>query len=260
LIDTINNELKYIGKSINPESRYRKHLQDSKKKISYKDKWIYSLLEKNIKLAYLPSPGIVRLRLTCSGENKSKVTKNIEDKIIEILPLIGKYVYGYEEYGKPIPKIEALLGKLLLSKNKKIALAESCTGGYISHLLTSIPGASSYFNGCIVPYHNHFKHSLLQVDNKIFETTGAVSEECVKEMAVGVLNKFNSDYAIAVSGIAGPAGSTDEKPVGLVWIAWASKFEVKSEKFIFGNNRERNIHLTAINALNKLRIFIDSDF
>ena len=87
-----------------------------------------------------------------------------------------------------------------------------------------------------------------------------MSEECVKEMAVGVLNKFNSDYAIAVSGIAGPAGSTDEKPVGLVWIAWASKFEVKSEKFIFGNNRERNIHLTAINALNKLRIFIDSDF
>ncbi|MBC7862894.1 MAG: competence/damage-inducible protein A [Bacteroidia bacterium] len=221
--------------------------------------WEDSLAAKNIKLAYLPSPGMVRLRLSAYGENHAQIIKNVEDKITEVLPTISKYVYGFEEFGKPVPKIESILGNLLLSKNKKIALAESCTGGYISHLLTTVAGSSAWFNGSIVPYHNQFKNELLNVNNKIFSTAGAVSEECVKEMAEGVLKKFNSDYAIAVSGIAGPSGGTEEKPVGTVWIAWSSTKETKTRKFIFGHNRERNIHLTAINALNGLRRMIEDE-
>ena len=143
---------------------------------------------------------------------------------------------------------------------RSLALAESCTGGYIAHLITSIPGSSAFFNGAVVPYHNEFKHALLEVDNSIFNTVGAVSEECVRQMAKGVLKKFSSDYSIAVSGIAGPAGATPEKPVGLVWIAWANKTEVKTEQFIFGKDRVRNIQLTANMALNRLRQLIEDGF
>jgi nicotinamide-nucleotide amidase len=222
--------------------------------------WENSLAEKNIKLAYLPSVGAVRLRLSGFGKNKAETKKNVEAKVEEVLPLIKKYVYGFEEFGKPAPKIETVLAGMLLEKNKKIALAESCTGGYISHLLTSIPGSSEWFNGAIVPYHNSFKHDLLAVDEEIFIKAGAVSKECVLQMAKGCLQKFNSDYAVAVSGIAGPTGGTDEKPVGLVWIAWANKKECRAEKFIFGNDRGRNIHTTAITALNGLRKLMLENF
>ena len=181
-------------------------------------------------------------------------------KVEVVLPEIKKYVYGFEEYGKPQPKMESILGEMLLNRKKKIALAESCTGGYISHLITSVAGSSNYFNGSCIPYHNEFKHALLEVDNEIFKREGAVSEECVRQMAIGVLKKFKSDYAIAVSGIAGPAGGTDEKPVGTVWIAWASKKEVRTEKFVFGTDRGRNIHLAAINALNNMRRLLEEGF
>lgn len=218
--------------------------------------WEDSLTEKEIGLAYLPSPGMVRLRLSSKGADEAELHNKIESQVEKIKPLIDKYIYGYEEYGKAQPKIEEILGQVLLDKGLKLGLAESCTGGYISHLITSVAGSSNYYNGCIVPYHNEFKHSLLKVDNTIFEKHGAVSKECVVAMAAEILNVFKADVAIAVSGIAGPGGATDEKPVGTTWIAVAYKDEIVSKHFVFVHNRQRNIQMTANTAMNMLRKLI----
>jgi nicotinamide-nucleotide amidase len=137
-----------------------------------------------------------------------------------------------------------------------LGLAESCTGGYISHLITSVSGSSSYFNGCVVPYHNEFKHGLLNVDQSIFETSGAVSKDCVIAMVKQTLIKFNADVAIAVSGIAGPNGGTSEKPVGTTWIAVAFNERIITKQFVFGDDRMRNIETAAITAMNMLRKLI----
>lgn len=222
--------------------------------------WEDSLAKENLKLAYLPSPGQVRLRLSGTGNSEEEIRSRIMKKVNEVLPEIEKYVYGYEEYGKPQPKLEKILGELLLKNKKTIAVAESCSGGYIAHLITSVAGASNYFNGGVIPYHNQFKHALLHVDESIFKQHGAVSEECVRAMAEGVIKKFNADYGIAVSGIAGPTGGSEDKPVGTVWFAWASKKEIRAEKFVFGTDRGRNIELTAITAINRMRILIASGF
>ena len=215
--------------------------------------WEDSLFAMNLKLAYLPSPGMVRLRLSGSGKTTDEVKSKIEHAFENLLPLIKDYFFGYEEYGKEPDSLEKIVAELLIQKNKTLALAESCTGGYISHLITSIPGSSTFYRGGIVPYHNTHKHDLLGVENVIFEKSGAVSEECVIEMAEGVKNKFNADYSIAVSGIAGPSGGSDEKPVGMVWIAIATPQGIFTEKFQFGTDRNRNIRMTALAALNKLR-------
>lgn len=218
--------------------------------------WEDTLTEKEIGLAYLPSPGMVRLRLSSKGFDELELHQRIDTQVKKVKPLIDKYIYGYEEYGKEQPKLEEILGQLLLEKGLKLGLAESCTGGYISHLITSVAGSSAYYNGCIVPYHNEFKHDLLKVDHTVFEKHGAVSEECVIAMAKETLKVFNADVAIAVSGIAGPAGATDEKPVGTTWIAVAYGDTIKSKHFVFGDNRERNIQMTAINGMNMLRKLI----
>jgi len=218
--------------------------------------WEDSLTEKEIGLAYLPSPGMVRLRLSSKGFDELKLHHKIESQIEKVKPLIEKFIYGYEEYGKAQPKIEDILGQLLLEKGLKLGLAESCTGGYISHLITSVAGSSNYYNGCIVPYHNEFKHNLLKVDNAIFEKNGAVSKECVMAMAKETLNTFKADVAIAVSGIAGPGGGTDEKPVGTTWIAVAYGDRIVPKQFVFGHNRQRNIQMTANTAMNMLRKLI----
>ena len=215
--------------------------------------WEDSLASMNLKLAYLPSPGMVRLRLSGYGKTTDEIKFKIEHAFENLLPLIKDYFFGYEEYGKEPDSLEKIVAELLVQKNKTLALAESCTGGYISHLITSIPGSSSFYRGGIIPYHNTHKNELLGVENIIFEKSGAVSEECVNEMASGVKNKFNADYSIAVSGIAGPSGGTDEKPVGMVWIAIATPNEIITEKFQFGTDRNRNIRMTALAALNKLR-------
>ena len=218
--------------------------------------WEDSLTEKEIGLAYLPSPGMVRLRLSSKGFYEIELHHKIESQIEKVKPLIEKYIYGYEEYGKAQPKIEEILGELLLEKGLKLGLAESCTGGYISHLITSVAGSSNYYNGCIVPYHNEFKYNLLKVDNTIFEKQGAVSKECVMAMAKETLNTFKADVAIAVSGIAGPGGGTDEKPVGTTWIAVAYGDRIVPKQFVFGHNRQRNIQMTANTAMNMLRKLI----
>lgn len=215
--------------------------------------WEDTLAEKNIGLAYLPSPGMVRLRLSGAGKNENDLISKIETEVETIKPLIEKYIYGFEEYGKEQPKMEEILGELLLKNNLKLALAESCTGGYISHLITSVAGSSAYYNGGVVPYHNEFKHNLLQVDNTIFEKHGAVSEECVLAMAKQVMVNLKSDTAIAVSGVAGPSGGTEDKPVGTVWIAVAFKNIIKAKRFQFGDDRLRNIQVSASTGMNMLR-------
>jgi nicotinamide-nucleotide amidase len=220
------------------------------------EKWEDSLAVNEIKLAYLPSPGMVKLRLTTYGKNEAELKGRISKAIEQLTPIIAEYIYGYEEYGKEPDQLEKLVADLLLSKKKTLSLAESCTGGYISHLITSIAGSSVFYQGGVVPYHNQFKHNLLGVSNDVFEKHGAVSEECVKAMALGVKVKFNSNYSIAVSGIAGPTGGSDDKPVGTVWIAIASDSGVVAERFQFGTDRNRNIRMTALAALNKLRKII----
>jgi nicotinamide-nucleotide amidase len=220
------------------------------------EEWEDALAAKNIKLAYLPQPGIVKLRLSCYGSDAGKLRQEVETAILELQPIISKYIYAYEDYGEENITPEKVLSELLRSRNETVALAESCTGGYISSLLTAIPGASRFFAGGIVPYSNQAKHRLLEVDEALFTTVGAVSRECVVQLAANVRKKFNSDYAISVSGIAGPDGGTDEKPVGTVWIAVADRDRVLPMKFRFGDNRERNIMMTGAAAVNLLRKFI----
>lgn len=218
--------------------------------------WEDNLATKAIGLAYLPSPGMVRLRLSSKGTDVVELRQRIDEEVESVKPLIEKYIYGYETYGEEQPLLEKILGDLLREHKLKLALAESCTGGYISHLITSIAGSSDYFNGCIVPYHNAFKHQLLKVNPDIFTTDGAVSKACVVAMAEEARKVFTADASIAVSGIAGPGGGTDEKPVGTVWIAVSLKDQIFAKKFIFGEHRGRNIHMTAIAAMNILRKMI----
>jgi nicotinamide-nucleotide amidase len=201
------------------------------------------------KLAYLPSPGQVRLRLSLRGTNRKELEENIEKQVALLYDLIPENIYGFDD--EPIEKIVA---KLLEEKKASMATAESCTGGYIAHLITSHAGSSAYFKGSVVSYSNEIKENLLGVSPEDLEKYGAVSQEVVEQMAIGVRDKMNVDYAIATSGIAGPDGGTEEKPVGTVWIAIAGKDFVKSEKLKLYKVRERNIKASALKALNFLRI------
>ena len=202
---------------------------------------------------------MVRLRLSSTGPNLEDLKTNIESEIENLKFIINKYIFGYEDYGQETPSLVKIVSELLRENKKTVALAESCTGGYIASLFTSIAGASDIFKGAIVPYTNEAKHNLLQVDASVFSSVGAVSKECVEQLAKNVLNKFCSDFSIAVSGVAGPSGGTDEKPVGTVWIAVSSKEKTLASKFIFGDDRQRNIVMTSQTALNLLRKLVLKD-
>ncbi|HIA37885.1 MAG TPA: competence/damage-inducible protein A [Flavobacteriales bacterium] len=210
--------------------------------------WESSLSKDNIKLAYLPSAGIVRLRLSASGNHEPKILKQINRKIKELNKLIPSYIFGYDN-----DTLEQIVGGLLKKNRVILATAESCTGGYIAHLITSVPGSSAYFSGSVIAYSDLIKQNILGVDKRLMQEKGAVSKEVVKEMALGILEKFNTDYAISCSGIAGPDGGSKEKPVGTVWIGVASKSDVLVKKFHFGDNRQYIIRATALTALNLLR-------
>ncbi|WP_439483966.1 competence/damage-inducible protein A [Cyclobacterium plantarum] len=205
-------------------------------------------LPSHIRLAYLPSLGEVKLRLTGFGENQEAITREVDEQIASLLPLIEPYVYGFNN-----DTLSSAIGHLLVQKGKTLALAESCSGGYISHLVTGIPGSSEYFNGAVVPYHNVFKESILGVLETTLVSHGAVSEETVREMAKQVRLKFNADYGLSSSGVAGPGGGTASKPVGLVWIACDDGKSCKTRKLQLTQDRTVNIHLTAVAALNLLR-------
>jgi nicotinamide-nucleotide amidase len=208
-------------------------------------------LPRHIKLAYLPQPGIVRLRLTGIGPDMHSLKKEIDLLIDKLILLIPKLVFGF---GKE--KLEEVIGNLLLKNNATLSTAESCTGGYIAHLITSIPGSSAYFTGSVVAYSNEVKTATLGVKESTLIAHGAVSKQTVVEMAEGIKNKFNTAYSIAVSGIAGPDGGTADKAVGTIWIAVASPEKIITKKFLFGKNRERNIRLAAVTALNMLRLMM----
>ena len=211
--------------------------------------WEDKLERNNIKLAYLPSPGIVKLRLSVVGLDQLILEKKLDNAIDELKALIPDQIYGYGNV-----TMEGIVGNLLKGRELTVATAESCTGGSVAKMLTSISGSSSYFNGSIVSYTNQSKVDLLNVNNNDIDNFGAVSQQVVEQMAEGVRNKLHTDYGISTSGIAGPSGGTKEKPVGTVWIAVASKNRIVSKKLKLGYNRERNIHVSSLSVLNLLRL------
>ncbi|MFY7652404.1 MAG: competence/damage-inducible protein A [Chitinophagaceae bacterium] len=208
-------------------------------------------LPSNIQLAYLPNYGMVRLRLTAKGLDSNQ----LKESLCEQFELLKKQVNTHLVTDKDQP-LEEVVGDLLLENKATVSTAESCTGGYIAHLLSSRPGASAYFWGSIVSYHNDVKQHNLGVDATILSTNGAVSEETVTAMAQNVRKQMGTNYSIAVSGILGPGGGTPDKPVGTVWIAAAGEQKTVAKKFNFHFDRERNKQLTTINALNLLRMLI----
>ncbi len=208
-------------------------------------------LPAHIKLAYLPNYGMVRLRLTSSGFDKAAIEKEIDALFAQLQVLIKEYLVTNED----LP-MEKVLGNLLLSKNQTMCTAESCTGGYIAHLLTSIPGSSAFYDGSVISYSYGAKEDLLNVPHQILLEKGAVSEEVVTAMAKGALQNIKSNYVIAVSGIMGPGGGMPEKPVGTVWAAFGNKDKIVTQKLFFRFDRNKNIELTAVTVLNLLRKFI----
>lgn len=208
-------------------------------------------LPTQIKLAYLPNYGMVRLRLTSVGFERELLIQELENQFATLQDLVKEYLVVNED----LP-MELVVSNLLKKYNKTLASAESCTGGYIASLITNHAGASSIFTGSIVCYDNKIKTQLLGVPKAILNTVGAVSKETVELMASNILELMHTNYAIAVSGIMGPSGATEEKPVGLVWIAVACKEKVIAQSFNFRFDRNRNIQLTAVNALNMLRKLI----
>jgi nicotinamide-nucleotide amidase len=201
-------------------------------------------LPENIKLAYLPSLGQVKLRLTSSGKEKSVLESAINEQVKSLISYAEKYIYGYDG-----AVIEQVIGDLLNEKSLTLGTAESCTGGYLAHLITSIAGSSSYFKGSIIAYANEVKESELGVSSNTLEEYGAVSEETIIEMAKGVQKQLGVDIGIATSGIAGPEGGTKDKPVGTIWIAIAIGEEVKTRQLKLFKDRLLNIKLTAVSSL-----------
>lgn len=204
-------------------------------------------LPDNISLAYLPTPGFIKLRLTSKGNDAAKIESEIDRQMDKLRPLLGEYLIAEDE-----SLLEEVLYKMLINSNKTISTAESCTGGTIASRLIAKPGSSAFFKGSIVAYSNDVKHSQLQVDLEKIAKFGAVSKEVVEQMAQGCLERLDTDYAIATSGIAGPDGGTDEKPVGTVWIAWASKNKVISNCFQFSDERKINIERSVNVAIGQL--------
>ncbi|MFN8290569.1 MAG: competence/damage-inducible protein A [Chitinophagaceae bacterium] len=211
-------------------------------------------LPENIKLAYLPNYGMVRLRLTVRADNREAAEKLVAPYFEQLQEIVKDYLVSNEDEG-----LETVVGKILKAKNKTMGTAESCTGGYIAHLVTSIPGSSGYYKGSIISYDNEIKEQVLGVKKETLSRYGAVSEETVREMVKGALGQLNTDYALAVSGIMGPDGGTAEKPVGTVWIAAGNRDKTDTLKLNLRFDRKRNIEMTAMNALNFLRKFILAD-
>jgi nicotinamide-nucleotide amidase len=208
-------------------------------------------LPSHIKMAYLPNYGMVKLRLTSQGDSKEDVEKELLPYFEKLQELVNEFLVTNKDEG-----LEVVIGQLLKAKGKTMATAESCTGGYIAHLITSIAGSSSYYKGSVVSYANEIKENVLGVQHSTLASVGAVSEETVRQMVNGAIKTLNVDYALATSGIMGPDGGSEEKPIGTVWIAAGNKEKVETLKLNLRFDRDRNITITANNALNFLRKFI----
>ena len=213
-----------------------------------------SNLPADIRLAYLPNYGMVRLRLSSVIFAHRPNEPTILQEFDVLKNLVKDYLVTDED-----KTMQIVLGELLASKGKTISTAESCTGGSIAALITSVPGSSAYFEGSVVSYSNKIKRDVLKVDEEILHEFGAVSEETVREMLSGVLNLLSTDYGIAVSGIMGPDGGTDDKPVGTVWIAVGSKNRVQTKCIQQRYKRTKNIEITSVMAINLMREFIKSE-
>ncbi|PKQ61599.1 competence/damage-inducible protein A [Labilibaculum filiforme] len=205
-----------------------------------------------VKLAYLPSPGIVRLRMSLTGTNRDELERIVADQLLQLGKIIPENIFGYDDQS-----MEMALAKLLSAKGKTLGTAESCTGGNIAQLITSHAGSSAYFKGAVVAYSNEVKKNVLGVNAEDLGKYGAVSQQVVEQMAAGARKVLNTDYTIATSGVAGPDGGTDEKPVGTVWIAVAGENELISHKFDLYKNRERNIRVASLSGLNMLRKLLE---
>ena len=211
-------------------------------------------LPDNIKLAYLPASGVIKLRLTATGKDRESLSDLINQQVDNLYKIIPDFIYGENE-----ESLEMVIGKLLKAKKKTVCTAESCTGGEIAHMLTSVAGSSTYYQGSVVAYANSVKTQLLGVKEDIIEKNGAVSNRVVQEMAKGARKLFKTEYSVAITGIAGPDGGTELKPVGTVWIAVASEKGIISEMRVFGNDRMTNITRFSLAALNLLRKQIIND-
>lgn len=210
-------------------------------------------LPPHMKLAYLPNLGMVRLRLSATGKDESALHEELNAKVEELKTIIPHLIFGYETQ-----TIEEVVGKLLKEKGLTLSTAESCTGGYLAHRITKIPGSSAYFIGSVVAYSNAIKENLLSVSPETLQEHGAVSKETVVEMVQGALKVLQTDIAISISGIAGPGGGTPDKPVGTIWLAVGNKEKIKTHKLTLGKDRLKNIQYTANVALNMIRKFLIS--
>lgn len=210
-------------------------------------------LPAHIKLAYLPEAGKVRLRLSAYGVDHTELEREVAEQIVKLNAIIGENIYGYDD-----DTISSAIGKMVNRRSALLATAESCTGGLIAHRITETPGSSAYFKGGIVAYSNEIKEQLLGVKHETLEQYGAVSEETAIEMARGCLTKMEVDYAIATTGIAGPTGATEDKPLGLVYIAIASHNEVVCNRYVFTTTREQHQERTANQALFDLYKLVQS--
>lgn len=211
------------------------------------DVWEDSL-PPHIRLAYLPHFGQVRLRLTATGDDDKQLASELAYETERVRPLIEKWVYGYEN-----DELETIIGKLLMAEHATVSTAESCTGGFVAHKITSVPGSSRYFTGSVVAYDNDVKMNTLGVSMNDLLEHGAVSEEVVKNMAEGIRKLMHTTYGIATSGVAGPDGGSPEKPVGTIWIACASPNGTTTRQLTLTKHRSVNIELTATYVLDLLR-------
>ena len=218
------------------------------------EEWEDSLPD-DMHLAYLPNPLTgVRLRLSIYGCIREQGEARIEAEMARLRPILGDYLYSETD-----DTLQECIGRMLSKTGKTLSTAESCTGGSISALITSVPGSSEYFLGSVTSYANSVKSGVLGVPEEIIEKYGAVSSECVTAMAEGVRNITGSDYSVATSGIAGPGGGSEDKPVGTVWIGVSSPKETKTSKMVFKGDRKRNIERFSAYALNFLRTTIVND-
>jgi nicotinamide-nucleotide amidase len=207
-----------------------------------------SALPAHMGLAYLPNLGQVKLRLTSNGSDRQILKAESDEWIKKLSDLIPEYIYSYEN-----ETLEVVVGRMLKERKLTLSVAESCTGGYLSHLITTVPGSSDYFLGSMIPYAYEIKKSQLGVRPETLEKFGAVSEQTIVEMAATVRARFNTDVGVATSGIAGPGGATSEKPVGTVWIAFSDKKKTVAKRLQLSADRLLNIQLASVAVLNLIR-------
>lgn len=214
--------------------------------------WEKSLPD-HIRLAYLPGLGEVKLRLTGTGDSIDVLKQEMDALVEKLKPLAEEYIYGYGE-----TPLQVVIGNTLREKKLKLSIAESCTGGYLSHLITSVPGSSDYYLGSIIPYDYEIKMRQLGVRPETLEKYGAVSEPTIIEMANIVRSKFNADIGVATSGIAGPGGATPDKPVGTIWIAYSDKHKTVTKLLKLSQERLYNIQYSTTAVLNLIRVNLPS--